>query len=147
MAQRYLNLTKDISLSDSVERLKINLEKLKNLNRIKISELLSYNEEKLKNQNLLNSYNFQISEWNKKVIEFQYRKNKHQQDSEKLITNNIENSNIIDKITDTVQRYRSRLTIIDNSINKMKKETNQIEKESNIEEINNLNIEKKKHRE
>ena len=137
------DLTKDILLSDSVERLKINLEKLKNLNRIKISELLSYNEEKLKNQNLLNSYNFQISEWNKKVIEFQYRKNKHQQDSEKLITNNIENSNIIDKITDTVQRYRSRLTIIDNSINKMKKETDQIEKESNIEEINNLNIEKK----
>ena len=54
------DLTKDILLSDSVESLKTNLERLKNLNRIKISELLHYNEDKQKNQNLLNSFNFQI---------------------------------------------------------------------------------------
>ena len=35
---------------------------------------------------------------------------------------------MIDKIIYTVQRSKSRLTIIDNSINKMKKETDQIEK-------------------
>ena len=137
------DLTKDILLSDSVEKLKTNLERLKNLNRIKISELLHYNEDKQKNQNLLNSFNFQISEWNKKIVEFQYRERKHQQDSEKLITNNIENSNIIDKIIYTVQRSKSRLTIIDNSVNKIKNEIDQIEKANNIEERNRLNTWKK----
>ena len=42
--------------------------------------------------------NLQISDVNKKIIEIQNRVNKQQQDSEKLIINNIDNSTVIDKI-------------------------------------------------
>ena len=51
---------------------------------------------------------------------------------------------MIDKITNNFYKYKSRLIIIEQAINKIKKEIDQIEKENDIEEINNLNIEKKK---
>ncbi len=138
------DLTKDILLSDSIEGLKINMEKLKMITKIKIDELENLNEEKLKNKNLLDSNNLLISEWNKKIIEFQNKINKQNQDNEKIIVGNIENSKIIDKITNILYRYRSRFLIIERAINKIKKEIDEIEKENDIEEINNLNLEKNK---
>ena len=65
------DLTKDILLSDSIESLKINLEKLKTLTKIKISELYNIDKEKITNKNLLNSYDLQISECEKKIVEVQ----------------------------------------------------------------------------
>jgi chromosome segregation protein len=138
------DLTKDILLSDSIEGLKINMEKLKMITKIKISELDNLKEEKLKNKNLLNSNNLLISEWNKKIIEFQNKIDKQNQDNEKIIVGNIENSKIIDKITNILYRYRSRFLIIERAINKIKNEIGEIEKENDIEEINNLNLEKNK---
>ncbi|HXS60939.1 MAG TPA: chromosome segregation SMC family protein [Candidatus Sulfopaludibacter sp.] len=138
------DLTKDILLSDSIEGLKINMEKLKMITKIKISELDNLNEEKIKNKNLLNSNNLLISEWNKKIIEFQNKIDKQNQDNEKIIVGNIENSKIIDKITNILYRYRSRFLIIERAINKIKNEIDEIEKENDIEEINNLNLEKNK---
>jgi chromosome segregation protein len=138
------DLTKDILLSDSIEGLKINMEKLKMITKIKISELDNLNEEKIKNKNLLNSNNLLISEWNKKIIEFQNKIDKQNQDNEKIIVGNIENSKIIDKITNILYRYRSRFLIIERAINKIKNEIGEIEKENDIEEINNLNLEKNK---
>ena len=138
------DLTKDILLSDSIESLKINMEKLKMLTKIKTSELYNINEEKITNKNLLNSNNLQVSEWNKRIIEIQNRINKQHQDSEKLIVSNTDNSIIIDKITNILYIYKSRFIIIEKAINQIKKELDQIEKENDIEEINNLNIEKKK---
>jgi chromosome segregation protein len=138
------DLTKDILLSDSIEGLKINMEKLKMITKIKISELDNLKEEKLKNKNLLNSNNLLISEWNKKIIEFQNKIDKQNQDNEKIIVGNIENSKIIDKITNILYRYRSRFLIIERAINKIKNEIDEIEKENDIEEINNLNLEKNK---
>jgi len=79
------DLTKDILLSDSIESLKINMEKLKVLTKLKISELDNLNKEKLANKDLLNSNNLQVSEWNRKITEFQNRMDRQQQDCEKLI--------------------------------------------------------------
>ena len=138
------DLTKDILLSNSIESLKINMEKLKMLTKIKISELDNLNEQKLTNKNLLNSNNLQVYEWNKKITEFQNRIDKQNQDNEKLIVINIENSTVIDKITNILYRFKSRFIIIEKAINKIKKEIDLIEKENDIEEINNLNLEKKK---
>ncbi len=138
------DLTKDILLSDSIENLKNNLEKLKILTKIKISELYNINEEKLTNKNLLDSNNLQVSEWNKKIIEIQNIIYNQHQHSEELIISNTGNSITIDKITNILDRYKSRFIIIEKAINKIKKEIDQIDKENDIEEINNLNIEKKK---
>jgi chromosome segregation protein len=138
------DLTKDILVSDSIESLKINMEKLKVLTKIKTSELDNLYEEKTTNKELLNSNNLLVSEWNKKIIEFQNKIDKQHHDNEKLIVGNIENSKVIDKITNILYRYKSRFLIIEKAINKIKKEIDQIEKEKDIEEINNLNLEKKK---
>ncbi|MER5175614.1 MAG: chromosome segregation SMC family protein [Candidatus Nitrosocosmicus sp.] len=138
------DLTKDILLSDSIESLKINMEKLKMLTKIKTSELHKINEEKITNNNLLHSNNLQVSEVDKRIIEIQNRINKQHQDSEKLIVSNTNNSTIIDKITNILYRYKSRFIIIEKATNQIKIELDQIEKENDIEEINNLNIEKKK---
>ena len=138
------DLTKDILLSDSIESLKINLDKLKTLTKMKISELYNIDKEKITNENLLNSYDLQISECEKKIVEVQERVNKQDQDSKKLVINNIDNSTLIDNITNNFYKYKSRLVIIEQAINKIKKEVDQIEKENDIEEINYLNIEKKK---
>jgi chromosome segregation protein len=138
------DLTKDILVSDSIESLKINMEKLKVLTKIKTSELDNLYEEKTTNKELLNSNNLLVSEWNKKIIEFQNKRDKQHHDNEKLIVGNIENSKVIDKITNILYRYKSRFLIIEKAINKIKKEIDQIEKEKDIEEINNLNLEKKK---
>ena len=138
------DLTKDILVSDSIESLKINMEKLKVLTKIKTSELDNLYEEKTTNKELLNSNNLLVSEWNKKIIEFQNKTDKQHHDNEKLIIGNIENSKVIDKITNILYRYKSRYLIIEKAINKIKKEIDQIEKEKDIEEINNLNLEKKK---
>ncbi|MGN6624039.1 MAG: hypothetical protein ACTHKK_07840, partial [Candidatus Nitrosocosmicus sp.] len=137
------DLTKDILLSDSIEGLKINLEKLKRLTKLKNSEIYNINEEKLRKENQLNSYNLQISEWNKKIIVENNKKNKHQQDYGTIITNNIENSDAINKITNTLKRFRSRSIIIENTINRLKKEIEQIEKEKEFENLTQLNVQKK----
>ncbi|MGN6349399.1 MAG: hypothetical protein ACTHLL_06590 [Candidatus Nitrosocosmicus sp.] len=137
------DLTKDILLSDSIEGLKINLEKLKRLTKLKNSEIYNMNEEKLRKENQLNSYNLQISEWNKKIIVENNKKNKHQQDYGSIITNNIENSDAINKITNTLKRFRSRSIIIENTINRLKKEIEQIEKEKEFENLTQLNVQKK----
>jgi chromosome segregation protein len=138
------DLTKDILLSDSIESLKINLDKLKTLTKMKISELYNIDKEKVTNENLLNSYDLQISECKKKIVEVQEQVNKQYQESKKLVINNIENSNLIDNITSNFYKYKSRLVIIEQAINKIKKEIDQIEKENDIEGINYFNIEKKK---
>ena len=88
------DLTKDILLSDSIESLKINLDKLKTLTKMKISELYNIDKEKITNENLLNSYDLQISECEKKIVEVQEQVNKQYQDSKKLVINNIDNSTI-----------------------------------------------------
>ncbi|HEY0579740.1 MAG TPA: hypothetical protein VGC75_03435, partial [Candidatus Nitrosocosmicus sp.] len=137
------DLTKDILLSDSIEGLKINLEKLKRLTKLKNSEIYNINEEKLRKENQLNSYNLQISEWNKKIIVENNKKNKYQQDYGSMITNNIENSDAINKITNTLKRSRSRSIIIENTINRLKKEIEQIEKEKEFENLTQLNVQKK----
>ena len=137
------DLTKDILLSDSIEGLKINLEKLKKLTKLKNSEIYNINEEKLRKENQLNSYNLQISEWNKKIIVENNKKNKHQQDYGSMITNNIENSDAINKITNTLKRSKSRSIIIENTINRLKKEIEQIEKEKEFENLTQLNVQKK----
>ncbi|MGN6630118.1 MAG: chromosome segregation SMC family protein [Candidatus Nitrosocosmicus sp.] len=137
------DLTKDILLSDSIEGLKNNLEKLKRLTKLKNSEVYNINEEKLRKENQLNSYNLQISEWNKKIIVENNKKNKHQQDYVTIITNNIENSDAINKITNTLKRFRSRSIIIENTINRLKKEIEQIEKEKEFENLTQLNVQKK----
>jgi chromosome segregation protein len=137
------DLTKDILLSDSIEGLKINLEKLKRLTKLKNSEIYNINEEKLRKENQLNSYNLQISEWNKKIIAENIKKNKHQQDYGSMITNNIENSDAINKITNTLDRSRSRSIIIENTINRLKKEIEQIDKEKEFENLTQLNVQKK----
>ena len=138
------DLTKDILLSDSIESLKINLDKLKTLTKMKISELYNTDKEKITNENLLNSYDLQISECEKKIVEVQEQVNKQYQESKELVMNNIENSTLIDNITNNFYKYKSRLVIIEQAINKIKKEIDQIEKENDIEGINYLNIEKKK---
>ena len=138
------DLTKDILVSDSIESLKINMEKLKMLTKIKISELDNLYEEKTTNKELLNSNNLLVSEWNKKIIEFQNKIDKQHHDNEKLIVNNIENSKVINKIANIFYRYKSRFLIIEKAINKIKKEIDQIERGKDIEEINDLNLEKKK---
>ncbi len=138
------DLTKDILLSDSIESLKINLDKLKTLTKMKISELYNIDKEKITNENLLNSYDLQISECEKKIVEVQEQVNKQYQESKKLVINNIDNSTLIDNITNNFYKYKSRLVIIEQAINKIKKEIDQIEKENDIEGINYLNIEKKK---
>ncbi|HEX5519929.1 MAG TPA: chromosome segregation SMC family protein, partial [Candidatus Nitrosocosmicus sp.] len=137
------DLTKDILLSDSIEGLKINLEKLKRLTKLKNSDIYNINEEKLRKENQLNSYNLQISEWNKKIITENNKKNKHQQDYGSMITNNIENSDAINKITNTLDRSRSRSIIIENTINRLKREIEQIEKENEFENLTQLNVQKK----
>ncbi|MGN6822036.1 MAG: hypothetical protein ACTHJ7_04550, partial [Candidatus Nitrosocosmicus sp.] len=137
------DLTKDILLSDSIEGLKINLEKLKRLTKLKNSEIYNINEEKLRKENQLNSYNLRISEWNRKIIVENNKKNKHQQDYGSIITNNIENSDAINKITNTLKRFRSRSIIIENTINRLKKEIEQIEKEKEFENLTQLNVQKK----
>ncbi|MBA3749426.1 MAG: chromosome segregation protein SMC [Nitrosopumilus sp.] len=138
------DLTKDILLSDSIESLRNNIEKLKMLTKIKISELYNLNEEKLKNKNILDSNNSQNSDINNKIMEIQNWINKQQKDSEKLIGSNRDNSTIIDKITNTLYKHKSRFIIVEKAINKTKEEIDRIEKEREIEEINNMNDEKKK---
>lgn len=138
------DLTKDLLLSESVDRLKNNLEKLKTLTKLKNSELYRINEEKIEKENQLNSYNIQISEWNKKKTELRDKKNQYRHDYDNLIIDNIKNSNTIDKITNILQRYRSRLEIIENTIGRIQKEIIQIEKENEIEKITQLDIQKKR---
>ncbi len=138
------DLTKDILLSDSIESLKISMEKLKTLTKIKISELYNLNEEKTTNKNALDSIKSQISDLNKKAIEIQNAINKHQHDSKKLIESNTDNSISIDKITNVLYRSKTRFKVIESTINKIKKEIEFIENENDIEEINNLNKEKKR---
>ncbi len=138
------DLTKDILLSDSIESLKISMEKLKTLTKIKITEIYNLNEEKITNKNVLNSINSQISDLNKKAIDIQNVINKNQHDSKKLIESNTENSITIDKITNILYRSKTRFKIIQNAISKIKKEIEDIENENDIEELNALNKEKNK---
>jgi len=138
------DLTKDILLSDSIESLKTSMEKLKALTKIKISEIYNLNEEKITNKNELDSINSQIADLNKKSIDTQNVINKNQHNIKKLIESNTDNSITIDKITNILHRSKTRFSIIESTISKIKKEIEFIEKENDIEEINALNKEKRK---
>jgi len=138
------DLTKDILLSDSIESLKTSMEKLKALTKIKISEIYNLNEEKITNKNELDSIKSQIADLNKKSIDTQNVINKNQHDCKKLFESNTDNSITIDKITNILHRSKTRFSIIESTISKIKKEIESIEKENDIEEINALNKEKRK---
>ncbi len=137
------DLTKDILLSDSVENLKNNMEKLKRLTNLKRSELNIIIEEKTTNKNLLNSQNLLVSELNNKISDFQNRLNKNQQEFNKLINDNSNFSLELDNVTKIYNKYKSRLVTIEKTIYNKKIEIDKIEKENDIGKLNNLNFTKK----
>jgi chromosome segregation protein len=94
--------------------------------------------------NALNSSNSQISDLNKKTNETQIVIDKQHRDIKKLIENNTVNSRTIDEITGILYKSKARFKIVGNTINKIKKEIEFIEKKNDIEEINALNKEKKR---
>jgi chromosome segregation protein len=138
------DLTKDILSSHSIESLKIAMEKLRTLTKRKITDLNYLNEENSKVEKILNSNEFKISDLNKQIKELKNLINKQQQDSEKLIGNNTDNSSAIDKIANIFYRYKSRFIIAEKAINKIKDCIGQIEKENGIGQIEMLNKEQKK---
>ncbi len=138
------DLTKDILSSHSIESLKIAMEKLRTLTKRKITDLNYLNEENSKVEKILNSNEFKISDLNKQIKELKNLINKQQQDSEKLIGNNTDNSSSIDKIANIFYRYKSRFIIAEKAIKKIKDCIGQIEKENGIEQIEMLNKEQKK---
>ncbi|HEY6534550.1 MAG TPA: chromosome segregation SMC family protein [Candidatus Nitrosocosmicus sp.] len=137
------DLTKDILLSDSVESLKNNIEKLKTLTKLRRSELNTIMEEKIINKNLLNSQNMFISESNNKTSELQNRLNKNQHEFNKIIVDNLKFSSELDNITKIYNKYKSRLVTTEKTIYNKKIEIEKIEKENEIEKLNNLNFTKK----
>jgi chromosome segregation protein len=138
------DLTKDILSSHSIESLKIAMEKLRTLTKRKTTDLNYLNEENSKVEKILNSNEFKISDLNKQIKELKNLINKQQQDSEKLIGNNTDNSSSIDKIANIFYTYKSRFIIAEKAINKIKDCIGQIEKENGIEQIEMLNKEQKK---
>ena len=137
------DLTKDILLSDSVESLKNNIEKLKTLTKLRRSELNTIMEEKIINKNLLNSQNLFISESNNKISELQNRLNKNQHEFNKIIVDNLKFSSELNNITKIYNKYKSRLVTTEKTIYNKKIEIEKIEKENEIEKLNNLNFTKK----
>jgi chromosome segregation protein len=138
------DLTKDILSSHSIESLKIAMEKLRTLTKRKITDLNYLNEENSKVEKILNSNEFKISDLNKQIKELKNLINKQQQNSEKLIGNNTDNSSSIDKIANIFYTYKSRFIIAEKAINKIKDCIGQIEKENGIGQIEMLNKEQKK---
>ncbi len=138
------DLTKDILSSHSIESLKIAMEKLKTLTKRKTTDLNYLNEENSKVKKVINSNELRISDLNKQIIEIKKLINKQQHDCEKLIGSNIDNSSAIDKIANIFYRYKSRFIIVERAVNKIKEGIEQIEKENDMEQIENLNKEQKK---
>lgn len=138
------DLTKDILLSDSIENLKINAEKLAKITHSKFFLLKELVQNRRELDKRIDEINLEIKNTTRIKNETERTLDEIKYDLEKTFTNNIQISINLDSIIKDKNRSNHRLKIISQSIARIGEELDKTEKAMSLQDINELNKEKNK---
>lgn len=136
------DVTKDILLSDSIENLRINTGKLRELIQIRISELNSINEERILKDNKLDAYISERYNIIKNIDELEKLLVLNQENLKALYTANKEHSMHIEKLIHDTEHFEKRFGIIANTSTKIDSEIKKSEERIDIQNINRIEEER-----
>ncbi len=131
------DITKDLLLSDSIENLKINIEKLRELTKLRVKELNDLNELRIAKSKELDNYDHERSNIIEKIKEAENVISTNQKNLNRLYTLNAEHSTFLDKLFLDLKYFEKRFTIIINTIERLNLLIREIE-----ERIDHKGIEK-----
>lgn len=131
------DITKDLLLSDSIENLKINIEKLRELTKLRVKELNDLNELRIAKSKELDNYDHERSNIIEKIKEAENVISTNQKNLNRLYTLNAEHSSFLDKLFLDLKYFEKRFTIIINTIERLNLLIKEIE-----ERIDHKGIEK-----
>ena len=131
------DITKDLLLSDSIENLKINIEKLRELTKLRVKELNDLNELRIAKSKELDNYDHERSNIIEKIKEAENVISTNQKNLNRLYTLNAEHSSFLDKLFLDLKYFEKRFTIITNTIERLNLLIKEIE-----ERIDHKGIEK-----
>ncbi len=131
------DITKDLLLSDSIENLKINIEKLRELTKLRVKELNDLNELRIAKSKELDNYDHERSNIIEKIKEAENVISTNQKNLNRLYTLNAEHSSFLDKLFLDLKYFEKRFTIIINTIERLNLLIREIE-----ERIDHKGIEK-----
>ena len=92
------DITKDLLLSDSIENLKINIEKLRELTKLRVKELNDLNELRITKSKELDTYDLERSNIIKKIDEAENMISTNHKSLNRLYALNAEHSSFLDKL-------------------------------------------------
>ena len=131
------DITKDLLLSDSIENLKTNIEKLRELTKLRVKELNDLNELRIAKSKELDNYDHERSNIIEKIKEAENVISTNQKNLNRLYTLNAEHSSFLDKLFLDLKYFEKRFTIIINTIERLNLLIKEIE-----ERIDHKGIEK-----
>ncbi len=131
------DITKDLLLSDSIENLKTNIEKLRELTKLRVKELNDLNELRIAKSKELDNYDHERSNIIEKIKEAENVISTNQKNLNRLYTLNAEHSTFLDKLFLDLKYFEKRFTIIINTIERLNLLIREIE-----ERIDHKGIEK-----
>lgn len=136
------DLTKDILLSDSIENLKSNAEKLAKITHSKFSLLKELLQNRRNLEKRMDELKLEIDNIKRINTELETKTIRNKEEILKNCTNNFQISKELDSIMIDNNRNYHRIKIISQSIDKINYEINKIENNMNLQDINLLNKEK-----
>lgn len=109
------DITKDLLLSDSIENLKINMEKLRELTKLRALELNDLNQSRIAKARELDSYDLERSNIIKKIEEAENTIATNHKYLNQLYTINMEHSSFLEKLFLDLGYFEKRFNIISNT--------------------------------
>lgn len=131
------DITKDLLLSDSIENLKINIEKLRELTKLRVKELNDLNELRIAKSKEFDNYHHERSNIIEKIEETENMISTNQKNLNRLYALNAEHSTFLDKLFLDLKYFEKRFTIVTNAIERLNLLIKEIE-----ERIDHKGIEK-----
>lgn len=136
------DITKDLLLSDSIENLKINIEKLRELTKLRVKELNDLNELRIAKSKELDNYDHERSNIIEKIKEAENVISTNQKNLNRLYTLNAEHSTFLDKLFLDLKYFEKRFTIIINTIERLNLLIKEIEERVDHKGIEKIEEEK-----
>ncbi len=136
------DITKDLLLSDSIENLKINIEKLRELTKLRVKELNDLNELRIAKSKELDNYDHERSNIIEKIKEAENVISTNQKNLNRLYTLNAEHSSFLDKLFLDLKYFEKRFTIIINTIERLNLLIKEIEERVDHKGIEKIEEEK-----